>query len=256
MPNKQQLNNKISNSTTNSNIDNDDMLSLKAENIINKQTHIINLSIKDIYNGCSKIITITIKKKCSCIKRKNKILRMVKCCELCNNSDFVITVNKKEIIIPPLFDINTITELEEGDIIKYRIIENGTLTVNNENDLLLVHHIYIQDAFSDINLYFTQSNDFMDNYHFTYDAVVKDQEVLFVDGLGLPNKNGEFGKLMIKFFYIYPKKTVKGTDFFNFMKNKTNMINKNVVYKTFKLQSCEENGLDVQNLKYINFYAD
>ena len=43
-------------------------------------------------------------------------------------------------------------------LVKYRLIDYGTLTINNGNDLLLVHHIHIQNAFENLNLYFNENN--------------------------------------------------------------------------------------------------
>jgi DnaJ-class molecular chaperone len=209
--------------------------------------HFVDLTLDEINNGLTKKLVINVKMPCpTCastvsLTMSNKILRSINRCNTCFGFGMVYESIEKTIVIPKMFDITTKTEYEqEGDcnpatgvrdniIIKYRLSEKEPYLVKNGHDLFCLHFINIFDAWNGLSI-------FLHGYHFTFSGVVKDGETLYCENMGLPKSNGETGKLLIKFKYIYPKKQPASEgEYVKFLKQKENNDGKTSSHKTRKL---------------------
>lgn len=214
--------------------------------------HFVSLTLMEIQNGFSKKITFNVKRPCiKCINQPkfSKLMRLINKCEECNGTNFIFEQIEKTITSPKSFDITTITNFDDdGDynfntgkndnmIVKYRLAESEKFLVKNNYDLFCTYPITIYEAFHELSLYFN-------DYHFTYNAIIKDGDVLYCDNLGLPMNKKDRGKLLIKFKYIYPKKILTDNDLSIFLEQPTKNINKNTSHKTRKLQLLVKDSID------------
>ncbi len=148
---------------------------------------------------------------------------------------------------------NFIPELEKNSDINIMFeLENfGEFRVKNSHDLYFEYSINIYDALSGYSMYWDGHPD-GNKYHFKFDNVIKDGDIMFVKNLGLPNLDDGMisrAKLYIKFKYVYPSNVLNHDSFKSFikLKNTTEIENKEAwikekVYGIHRDDSHEHKG--------------
>lgn len=174
---------------------------------------------------------------------KGKYVEPVNRCQTCNGVGTVETKLNKTLEITKNFDYETVMLLKnsgnydsdtdsKADInIKFVIsdIDKYNMEISNSYDLVMEHPINIQDAMTGYSMYWDAHPD-KNKYHFKFTDVIKDGDIKFIKGLGLPvNNNGSVkrGKLYIKFNYLYPSSILNSDDYKSFMKTKDNKVIEN-----------------------------
>lgn len=174
---------------------------------------------------------------------KGKYVEPQNKCSSCNGKGTTETKINKTLEITKNFDHETVMLLKnsgnydsdtdtKADInIKFVIsdIDKYNMEIKNSYDLVLEQTINIQDALSGYSMFFDSHPD-GNKYHFKFSDVIKDGDIKFIKGLGLPsNNNGSIkrGKLYIKFKYIYPSNVLDSESFKNFMKMKETKVIEN-----------------------------
>lgn len=99
-------------------------------------------------------------------------------------------------------------------------LDDYGLKITNDYDLVLEHPIYISDALSGYTFYYSGHPN-KNKYVFKLNEVIECGDVRFGKKLGLPNDDDghlTFGKLIIKFNYIYPKTVLSHEQLKSFLK--------------------------------------
>ncbi len=104
------------------------------------------------------------------------------------------------------FDSNSGKKADIYISFKISDLDDYGLKIANEYDLVLEHNINIADALSGYTFYYS-GHPSKNKYAFKLNEVIEAEDVRFAKKLGLPNDDGgiTWGKLIIKFNYIYPK---------------------------------------------------
>lgn len=127
------------------------------------------------------------------------------------------------------FDSNQGKKADIYLVFKISDLDDYNIKITNEYDLLLEYNINLWDAFSGQTIYIGNHPSGR-KYSFKMNEIIKDGDIRFAKGLGLPNDDsGKSGKLIIKFKYIYPKDILEHDKLKEFLKEKqdTKSINKN-----------------------------
>lgn len=171
---------------------------------------------------------------------KGKYVEPLNRCQTCNGTGTVETKLNKTLEITKNFDYETVMLLKnsgnydsdtdsKADInIKFVIsdINKYNMEIKNSYDLVTEHPINIQDAMTGYSMYWDGHPD-GNKYHFKFTDVIKDGDIKFIKGLGLPvNNNGSVKreKLYIKFNYVYPSSILNLDDYKSFVKTKDNKV--------------------------------
>lgn len=163
-------------------------------------------------------------------------------CEKCNGKCTELKTISRTLNITKNFDHETVMRMEgmgnfipelekNSDInIVFELENLGEFKIKNSHDLFFEHSINIYDALTGYSMYWSNHPD-GNKYHFKFDNVIKDGDVMFVKNLGLPNLDDGVisrAKLYIKFKYIYPLNALNHESFKSFieLKDKTDIENK------------------------------
>ena len=161
-------------------------------------------------------------------------------CGTCNSRGTVETKLNKTLEITKNFDHETVmllknsgnydsdTNTKEDINIKFVVsdINKYNMEIKNSYDLVIEYPINIYDAMTGYLMYWESHPD-RNKYHFKFNDVIKDGDIKFVKGLGLPvnnNRTVKRGKLYIKFKYIYPSTILNSDDYKTFMKTKNSKV--------------------------------
>jgi len=164
-------------------------------------------------------------------------------CGACYGRGTVETKLNKTLEISKNFDHETVMLLKnsgnydsdtdtKADInIKFVIfdIDKYNMEIKNSYDLVMIYPINIYDAMTGYSMYWEAHPD-RNKYNFKFNDIIKDGDIKFIKGLGLPmNNNGTIkrGKLYIKFKYIYPSNILNSDDYKTFIKTKDSKVVEN-----------------------------
>jgi DnaJ-class molecular chaperone len=244
---------------------------LKIEDIFNGCEKQVEINIDDVCTDCDGTGSVTRKKK-TCSDCKGQGVKMmvrqigpgmitqqtVACsncnqkgwfpdnsCTGCKGKCFKSSKLNKTLKIKKNFDYQTKMCLRDAgnydlgtgkkaDIyISFKIsnLEDYNLKITNDYDLILEHDIHIWDALSGYTLYYGNHPN-SNKYVFKLNEVIECDEIKFAKRLGLPSEN-MFGKLIIKFNYIFPKTILESEQLKQFLREHADhkSINKNEYIK-------------------------
>jgi DnaJ-class molecular chaperone len=173
---------------------------------------------------------------CNACNQKGTTIDPSKKCKKCNGSCLINSVIKRQINIKKGFDhltkmcirnsgnydLDSKSNCDLYLVFKISNFEKYNLQIVNNYDFLLEHNIYLNDALSGYNMYYSNHPD-SNKYLFKFNDIIKDKDIKYIKNLGLPcNTDGKEsrGKFIIKFNYIYPVSVLDSDQFKLFIKNK------------------------------------
>ena len=123
------------------------------------------------------------------------------------------------------------TDTKADITIKFIIsdIDKYNMVIKNSHDLMMEFPINICDALTGYSMYWDTHPDSI-KYYLKFQDVIKDGDIKFIKGLGLPNKDNEIskrGKLYIQFKYIYPHNILDNDSYKSFTKIKDTKVIEN-----------------------------
>lgn len=174
---------------------------------------------------------------CDVCNQKGTCVNQKDICNKCGGKCIESTKLSKTLNITKNFDHETIMALKnsgnfipelesKSDInIGFKIsdLDKYNFEIKNTHDLMFEYPINIHDALTGYSMYWNAHPN-GNKYHFKFHDIIKDGDIKFVKNLGLPiMENGgknSYGKLYIKFKYIYPQNILDSDAYKTFIKTK------------------------------------
>ncbi len=147
------------------------------------------------------------------------------------------------------YDANIEKKADIYIVFKITDLEDYNLKITNEYDLVFDYSIHLWDALSGHTMYIG-THPSGKKYSFKIAEIIKDGDVRFAKGLGLPNEDGSPGKFIIKFNYKYPESVLEHDKLKDFFRTKEE--NKGIVkseYSKEKLFNPETEKDEEHNFK-------
>lgn len=171
---------------------------------------------------------------CENCEGKGKYVESKNKCGICVGKGIIEKKLNKTLEITKNFDYETVMLLknsgnydpdtdDRADInIKFVIadIYKYNMEIINTHDLIMEFPINIYDALTGYSMFWDTHPD-TNKYNFKFQDIIRDGDIKFIKGLGLPNgdqnSHKSRGKLYIKFKYTYPSNILDTNNYTNFI---------------------------------------